>query len=123
MTAPDLIRHGVEEYLRLLQEGTAEDLTDLFTEDGFIEDPAGATPKVGKVTIREHFDLAKQFQMTTDLLAIRIVEDSCAAFFKVTTKTSDGTYVGAPIDVFTFDTAGRITSMRAYWGEHDTTDI
>lgn len=122
MPTPDLIRHGFEEHLRLLQAGTAEDLTDLFAEDGVIEDPAKPESKIGKAAIRSHFDVAKQFEMT-ELLAIRVVANSCAAFFQVTTKTPDATFDGTPIDIFSFDETGKITSMRAYWGEHDVTNL
>jgi steroid Delta-isomerase len=121
MPSADQIRHGVDKYVRLLQEGTAEELTNLFAEGAELVDPAGTPAKTGHAAIRAHFDLAAPYDMTTELLAARIAGDSAAAYFRVTTKTTDGVFVSAPIDVFMFDDEGKVTSLRAYWGPDDYT--
>ena len=35
------------------------------------------------------------------------------------TRVGEQTYTLAPIDVMTFDDAGKITSMRAFWSNAD----
>jgi steroid delta-isomerase len=120
MTSPELMRHAVEEYLRLLEDGTADELTALFSADASLSDPAGDPPKTG-AEIRAHFELAVPYEMTTKLLALRIAGHSAAAYFQVTTRVEDDTYLSSPIDVFTFDDEGKVTSLSAYWGPDDYT--
>lgn len=121
MTNPELIRTAVTEYVRLLEQGTAAELSSLFVDDAFIVDPVGSDPKVGRKAIRAHFDRVEPLEMQTKLLALRIAGDSAAAFFQVTTKIGMREFVSAPIDVFKVAEDGRIASLGAYWGEHDYT--
>lgn len=119
MATPEQMRAAVEAYLNGLVNKDAAGLTDLFADDAVFEDPYGSEPKVGREAIRGHFDGAAQFDMTTELQQLRIAGDAAAAFFTVRMTVGDQEYSSAPIDVFTFNDEGKITNMRAYWGEHD----
>lgn len=119
MATPEQIRAGVEAYLSGLAKKDAEGLTNLFADDAVFEDPYGSEPKVGRDAIRTHFDGAAQYDMTLELQELRIAGDAGAAFFTVSMSVGGQEYNSAPIDVFTFNDEGKVTNLRAYWGEHD----
>lgn len=58
-------------------------------------------------------------QQTGKLLTVRIAGGQAAFQFELASTVGDKTYTLAPIDVMTFDDDGKITSMRAFWGNDD----
>ncbi|MCL2533191.1 MAG: nuclear transport factor 2 family protein [Nocardiaceae bacterium] len=119
MASPEQIRAAVESYVRLLEKGTGADIAALYAENGSAEDPVGTAPKVGRVALEEFYNRAASMDNTTELLVIRVAGNEAAAHFSVISKAGDKTYKSAPIDTFTFNDAGEIVEMRAYWGPED----
>lgn len=78
-----------------------------------------APSRCGREAIEAFYGPLAAARVTTDLLAVRAAAGSAAFSFRVTTHAGDRQYVVEPIDVMTFDEAGQITSMRAFWAPED----
>ena len=115
----DRIRRVVDRYIELVGSGTADEIVALYAEDAVVEDPVGSEPRAGHAAIRELYATIEGLDQRTRLLAVRIAGSEAAFHFEVATLADGVTYTLAPVDVMVFDDDGRITSMRAYWGEED----
>ncbi|MDI6911035.1 nuclear transport factor 2 family protein [Nocardioides sp.] len=115
------VREVVDRYVELVATGPSEDIVALYAEDAVVEDPVGSEPRVGHAAIREFYSTLDGLDQRTRLLAVRIAGGEAAFHFEVVTRADGATYTLAPVDVMAFDDGGRITSMRAYWGEDDLT--
>ncbi|MFS3129393.1 nuclear transport factor 2 family protein [Nocardioides sp. Bht2] len=106
----------VEQYLGLVSSGTADEIMALYAPDGTLEDPVGTDPKVGRDEIGAFYRSFEQLEIQTNLREVRASGESAIAFaFDVVTKLPDATMTVSAIEVMTFDDAGLITSMKAYW--------
>jgi steroid Delta-isomerase len=115
------IRDAFERYCAHLTAHDAEAIADLYAGDARVEDPAGSTPIVGRAAIQAFYAAAlERARPESVVLAgpVRILADGRAAAATLESRSSrDGHRVRIDIiDVMTFDDAGRITSMQAYWG-------
>ncbi|MEV0357699.1 nuclear transport factor 2 family protein [Nocardia sp. NPDC050697] len=115
------IRDVVLRYVELVGSGSTADIVALYAEDAVIEDPVGTEPKKGHAEIAAFYDVITGLERSTELAAgtVRAVEGHAAFQFTLTTKFGDQAFVVSPIDVMEFDAEGRITHMRAYWGQDD----
>ena len=113
------VREVVERYVELVASGSADNIVALYAEDAVVEDPVGSEPRVGHAAIREFYSTLDGLDRRTRLLAVRIAGVEAAFHFEVATMADGVTYTLAPVDVMAFDDDGRITGMRAYWGEED----
>lgn len=122
MTATDdQIRHVIERYVALVATGTAAEITALYAEGATVEDPVGSDVLTTREQIHAFYATLEGLEQRTRLIEARIAGGQAAFHFEVATVTPDATFVLAPIDVMTFDDAGLITSMRAFWGPADMT--
>ena len=115
----DRVREVVEEYLRLVATGTADEIAALYAEDATLEDPVGADVLRGREAIRGFYAAVEPLQVETQLFTLRATAGEAAFHFEVRTITDGGTFTMAPIEVMTFDEDARITSMRAWWADTD----
>lgn len=115
------IRDVVEQYVKLVGSGPTEDIVALYAPDAVIEDPMGTEPRRGHDAIREFYDVLASLERETELRpdTVRIAGKHAAFMFVLVTKFGDQRLTITPIDVMAFDDEGRITSMRAYWGQDD----
>jgi steroid delta-isomerase len=120
VATPEQIRAAFERYVTLLSAHDGEAVAALFADDAVIEDPAGSAPREGREAIRAFYVEAIGRADPTVVLTgpVRILADGTAGAAPMQSRSiRDGRPVTLDIvDVFTFDDAGRITSMRAYWG-------
>lgn len=119
MSTPD-ISGIVERYLKTVAGGSAADVAALYASDGTLEDPVGSDPKQGRTAIAEFYSALEQLDVSTELLHLRAAGLQAAFHFRVVTKAGDQVFTIEPIDVMTFNDAGEITSMRAFWAPPDT---
>lgn len=115
----DRIREVVETYVRLVDSGTSDDIVALYAEDATVEDPVGTDVRTGHGAIKEFYATLDGLEQEARLLTLRIAGGEAVFHFEIVTRAGGSTYTLAPIDVMTFDDEGRITSMRAYWGDAD----
>ncbi|MEV0700277.1 nuclear transport factor 2 family protein [Saccharopolyspora sp. NPDC050389] len=119
MPEPSVIRDVVASYVKAIGTGGAAEIAALYEEDATLEDPVGSEPLRGRGAIAEFYSAIENLRRESELIAVRVAGDSAAFHFRVRTKTPDGAVEVEPIDVMTFDEAGRITSMRAFWSPED----
>ncbi len=113
------IREVVEAYVDRVANGTVDEVLALYADDATVEDPVGTEVRSTPEAIREFYAPLESLEQTGHLIAARIAGGQAAFQFELATKAGDQTYTLSPIDVMTFDDDGRITSMRAFWGNDD----
>ncbi|WP_040834118.1 nuclear transport factor 2 family protein [Nocardia brevicatena] len=115
------IRDVVERYVKLVGTGPTEEIVELYAPDARIEDPIGTPPRQGHDAIREFYDILANLDRETGLVpeSVRIVGNHAAFMFTLITTAGGQRMTLNPIDVMEFDEEGRITGMRAYWGQDD----
>ncbi|MET3962980.1 steroid delta-isomerase [Marmoricola sp. OAE513] len=111
----------VRTYLGLVATGTADEIAALYAEDATLEDPVGSDPLHGRDAIRGFYATIESLKITTELLTIRTAGGEAAFHFHISTDTGAGFAVMQPMEVMTFDEAGLITTMRAWWNDGDLT--
>jgi len=119
---PDVLRDIVQRYLATLAGGTAEEMVAFYTEDATLEDPVGGGEvHIGRQAITGFYEaLKRQGDIATELLTFRAGGHEAAFVFAITVG---GAVRVEPIEIQTFDSDGKITSMRAYWSEADITAL
>ena len=94
-------------------------ILDLYTDDAVVEDPVGSEPHRGREALREFYQMAID---TVEKMTLegrprtRGQANAGAAAMRAYPKGGNGMYIETT-DVMTFNDAGKITSMTAYWGD------
>ena len=91
----------------------------LYADGATVEDPVGTEVRSTRESIREFYAGLEGLEQEGTLLTARIAGGQAAFQFELATKAGEQTYTLSPIDVMTFDDDGKITSMRAFWGNDD----
>jgi steroid delta-isomerase len=117
--SPDRIRQVVDDYVRLVGTGTADEIVALYAADATVEDPVGSDVRRGHAAIKEFYVGLEGLKQETRLIAARVAGGEVAFHFEIKTSVGEKTYTLAPFDVMTFGDDGLITTMRAYWGDGD----
>ncbi|MEU2176965.1 nuclear transport factor 2 family protein [Nocardia sp. NPDC019219] len=119
MSSVEQITAVVREYVSRLSTGTSADIAALYADDATVEDPVGGEVRRGRDAIAAFYGPLDSVDNSAELLVIRASDTWAAFHMRVTTTTPDQVITVEPIDVMTFDTDGRITSMRAFWSPGD----
>lgn len=107
----------LQAYLDHFNAGDAQAIADLFAPDATVEDPVGTPPKKGTAEILAFYtDAMKNGAKLTLAAPIRGSHANAAAMAFDVAIPNMKVLV---IDVMTFDEAGKITSMKAYFGPED----
>jgi steroid delta-isomerase len=118
---PDVLQGFVQRYLDTVASGTAADVAALYTEDATLEDPVGGGEvHIGRQAIAGFYKGMAGNEIKTELLTFRAGGHE-AAF--VLAGTVNGARRPEPIEVMTFDGDGQVTSMKAYWGPQNITQL
>jgi steroid delta-isomerase len=113
------IREVIEAYVDRVANGTTDEVLALYADDATVEDPVGTEVRSTREAIREFYSGLEGMEQEGRMLTARIAGGEAAFQFELATKAGEQTYTLSPIDVMTFDDDGRITSMRAFWGNDD----
>jgi len=113
------ITTAVRRYLAEVANGTASSIAALYASDATVEDPVGNDAVHGTAAIAEFYRVVESAERETELLAIKVAGDTAAFHFRVISRIGERTITVEPIDVMTFDSDLKITSMRAHWSEED----
>ena len=112
------IRATVEAYCAAFTAGDGAAYVALFAEDAWLEDPVGSPRIEGHEAIGGFFEQSSSMAESIELRLtgpVRVAAGE-AAFPMQARPSIGGTTFGVDIiDVMTFDDAGRITTMRAFW--------
>ncbi len=99
-------------YFEAMNDHDAAKVTAMFAADAMIEDPFGTPLRPAAVFV----DGVTKAMISFNVLLVTASEHASAAA---------ALYINTPkgnlnaIEVFTFNTEGKITSMKAYWGPGD----
>lgn len=119
----DSITAIVRRYVELIGTGSADSLTELFSDDASIEDPVGSQPRVGRAAIHEFFESLEGLDRSSELLALRVAGNEAAFQFAITFDAGSGRTRLAPIDTMVFDEHGKIAGVRSYFGQSDVEQL
>jgi steroid delta-isomerase len=109
------IRSVLERYVDFVTRGDCDAILALYADDASVEDPVGSEPRRGRAAIAELYRNAAG-KVRLELDGRVRVAGNCAAAPMIGRPTGMEGMVVDIVDVMTFDDAGLITSMRAYWG-------
>lgn len=117
MPDPEAMTATVRAYIEAFDSTDPAAARDLFAPDAVVEDPVGSTPHKGHDAI--HAQYAKAMETGAKLQldgAVRIAGNAAAVPLSIKVEIDGAPARVDAIDVFEFDEAGKIRSMRAYFG-------
>ena len=112
------IRATVEAYCASFSAGDQDAYLALVAPDAWIEDPIGSPRVEGHEGLAGFFTQTKAMAESIELRQtgpVRVAVGECAFPMQARPVIGGDTYVVDIIDVMTFDDAGKITTMRAFW--------
>lgn len=117
----EAMRAALQAYVAHINSGNRDGVVALFAPDAIIEDPVGSPPKRGEEIIAWFTDTIGFGTRIRPVAPIRGSHANAAAMvFEVSFQPPEGPpMLIRSLDVCTFDPAGRITSLKAYWGPDD----
>ena len=114
----------VQRYITSVSTQDIEAIKGLFDESATVEDPVDTDPHVGTEAICAFYKGGFAFQTKLELTGpVRCAGNSAAFPFTATFKLGGKKTRIDVIDIFEFNDAGRIQSMRAYWGPDNSTKV
>lgn len=118
--SPAQIRAAFARYAAAHTAGDVEAIVALFAPDARVRDPANSPERRGHAALRTFFSegiaaSGGPIEMRLEG-AVRVAGNQGAAALIVRTVSAQPVYRVETLDVMTFDEAGRITEMVAFWG-------
>ena len=118
---PDVLEGFVKRYLDTVAGGSADDVAALYAEDATLEDPVGGGEiHIGRQAIAGFYKVMEGGEIKTELTSFRAGGHEAAFVFAITVA---GAMRIEPIEVMSFNGEGQITSMKAYWGPQNITQL
>lgn len=114
----ELLRGTIATYMARFTAEDREGWLDLFADDAWIEDPVGTPRRTGRAEIGAFWDETHEVPDAVELvpLGITTIIGDEGIFTMQARATLGGQVFGIDIiDLMTFDEAGRITTMRAFF--------
>jgi steroid Delta-isomerase len=112
------IRSTVEAYCAAFSAGDRAAYVGLFSGDAWLEDPVGSPRLQGHEAIGGFFDQSSSMAESIELRQtgpVRVAAGEAAFPMQARPSIGGTTFCVDIIDVMTFDDAGKITTMRAFW--------
>ena len=115
MTDPDFVRQLYDRYPELVTKGDVDAIVDLYAKDATIEDPIGSELRAGHDSIRAFYEASAGTITMKRSGPVRVAGNEAATPLVVLMGPEGQQKVLDVISAMTFDDAGKIKSMRAYW--------
>ena len=113
---------AVETYIKALTEHDLGAIDALFDDNATVEDPVGGDVIRGKDAILGFYKTAFSSGISARLEgAVRLAANHAVFPFVVELNPGNGEMRLEVIDQFTFNDAGKICAMKAFWGEENIT--
>ena len=119
MPTVEQMRATVEQYLALVADGTAEEISALYADDATVEDPVGTPAHVGRDAVLAFYKVIEPIKRSTELVSLKAAGNIAVFEFRIVTYFEQMTIHLNPVDVMEFGADGKITRMRALWGPED----
>lgn len=111
---------AIDTYLSALVVGDVDAIVDLYDTQATVEDPVGSEVLQGSDAIRALYAKASGAIAEAALAgAIRCAGMEVAFPFRLVLDWGDKKMAMEVIDVFHFNEAGKVVSMRAFWGKEN----
>lgn len=108
---------SVDSYLRGLNEKNLEEILSLYADNATVEDPVGSDILSGIKALRKFYGGAVTIDLKlTRTGPVRVAGMEAAFPFQLQMLVNGILMQTDIIDVFRFNEAGKIVSMRAFWG-------
>ncbi|MEH6583342.1 MAG: nuclear transport factor 2 family protein [Halioglobus sp.] len=112
------IAQVMQAYVDNITAGDLDAVVALFDEDAVVEDPVGSEPARGHAALREFYTMACESVGRMDLEGnVRARESWGACGMLAYPKGAEDSMVIETLDVMSFNDEGKITTMKAYWGD------
>ncbi|MFT6956294.1 MAG: steroid delta-isomerase [Halieaceae bacterium] len=109
---------AVNRYVEAFEKADIDIIRDIYAADAVVEDPVGKDTYAGMDAICTFYESALGSGAKLELTGSPRCAGNTVAFpFKATVQ---GMTIEI-IDVFEFNSEGKVVSMRAYWGEDNVT--
>ena len=122
MPSVDHMKDVVERYAAAHTAGDIDAVAALFADDAVVADPVDQPAHVGREAVRGFFAGTHEMldSLTLNITGpIRAVDSFAAVPLQAISKMGEMKLGVDIIDVFTFNEAGLIAEMRAYWTSAD----
>ena len=119
MPSPPEIRNIVTSYVEMMCDSRVDDIMELFDHQATAEDPVGGELVQGIEALRSFYGAAAPLLQVELSGPICVAGNQCA--FPIVAQLTMGdnvSYLDAT-DIFVFNEAGKITSMRAFWSPEE----
>ncbi|WP_292974780.1 nuclear transport factor 2 family protein [Mycobacterium sp.] len=123
MPRAEQITEVVNRYISLVNNGTADDLVELYADDATVEDPVGGEVHIGRQAIHGFYSAMEAVRRHCELVTLRVAGHEAAFHFKLTITAGESRMLIEPIDVMVFDGEGKIAAMKAYWSPESVTQL
>lgn len=125
MPSADDITATVNRYLDFVAKGSPDDIAELYAEDATVEDPVGGGEvHIGREAIRGFYSAVENVKSHAEVVTLRALGHEAAFFWRLSVDLGDGGRMRIEIiSVMTFDDDNQITSMKAYWGPENVTQL
>lgn len=115
---------AVDSYLRGLNEKNLALILSLYADSATVEDPVGSDIVAGFEAITKFYSGAVTLDLElTRTGPVRIAANEAAFPFELVMEVDEKMIKSDIIDVFRFDEAGKIVSMRAFWGPSNRKEV
>jgi steroid delta-isomerase len=112
---PQHIRQLFERYPGLVTKGDVDAIVGLYADDATIEDPIGSDLLCGRDAVRKFYEASAGTITMKRTGPVRVAGREAATPLVVLMGPEGEQQALDIISVMTFDDAGKITSMRAFW--------
>ena len=115
---PEQLRATAETYITALGAGDLEAIMGVYATDATVEDPVGGGKVLrGEAEIREFYTTVTALKCDAELLQVRPCGTELLFNFRLTTHFDENSKATIDVwDLMVHDEAGKVTSMKAYWG-------
>jgi steroid delta-isomerase len=123
MATPEDNAKTVNRYLELASQGRADDIAELYADDGTVEDPVGGEVHIGRQAIRGFYDSLPTNGASADVVTLRALGNEVAFYWSLTIDLGENKMRIDIISVMTFNDDGKIATMKAYWTPENITQL
>ncbi|MGV0718817.1 nuclear transport factor 2 family protein [Mycolicibacterium sp. XJ662] len=123
MSTPEDNAKTVHRYLELVAQGKADDIVELYADDATVEDPVGGEVHIGRTAIRGFYESLNNMNAECDVVTLRALGHEAAFYWSLTIDLGENRMRIEIISVMTFNEAGQIASMKAYWTPENVTQL
>ena len=123
MSTPEDNAKTVKRYLEFAAQGNVDGIVDLYADDGTVEDPVGGEVHIGRQAIRGFYSQVPDTDKETEVISLRALGNEVAFLWALTIDLGEGRIRIEVISTMTFNTDGKIASMKAYWTPENITQL